>query len=63
MGATYFYFKNSEAPHFSISDRMYRYISLCLNDAQGAVKRKPKVDSVNKIYSACLFGKIGQHGY
>ena len=34
-GETYFYFKNSEAPHFSISDRMYSYIDLCLNDAQG----------------------------
>ena len=31
---TYFYFKNSEAPHFSISDRMYGYINLYLNDAQ-----------------------------
>ena len=30
----YFYFKNSEAPHFFISDRMYRYINLCLNDAE-----------------------------
>ena len=60
MGGTYFYFKNSEAPHFSISDRMYRCINLCLNDAQ--VKRKPKVDSVNQIRSAYLHGKIGQHG-
>ena len=27
------------------------------------LKRKPKLDSVNKIYSACLYGKTGQHGY
>ena len=26
------------------------------------VKRKPKVDTVNKIYSACFYGKIGQQG-
>ena len=33
-GVTYFYFKDNEAPHFSISDRMYRCINLCLDDAQ-----------------------------
>ena len=27
-----------------------------------AVKRKPKVDTVNKIYSACFYDKIGQQG-
>ena len=33
-GRDILYFKNSEAPHFSISERMYRYINLSLNDAQ-----------------------------
>ena len=31
---TYFYFQNNEAPHFSISDRMYRWFNLCFDDAQ-----------------------------
>ena len=30
---------------------------------RNAVKIKPKVNSVKKFYSACLCGKIGQHGY
>ena len=33
-GGGVIYFKNNEAPHFSISERMYRCINLCLDDAR-----------------------------
>ena len=57
MGGTYFYFKNSEAPHFSISDRMHRCINLCLNDAQASAPDKVST-AVNYGSDCSKYGSI-----